>query len=94
MNTVCLAVMNYIAETSIECSRQLLLHYRRRIEKNLNSLAMAITDIYGLRAPPVVERKNWREKVRHLLSYIRSPLDDSLKIFERTRTTYLTPQPI
>jgi predicted Zn-ribbon and HTH transcriptional regulator len=94
IKSVCLTVTSFLVATDIECSRQLLLLYRRRIEKNLNSLVMAVTDIYGLRAPPVTEKTNIREKVRQLLTYIKSPQDDSLKIFKRTRTTYLTPQAI
>ena len=91
---VCLAVLNFFIETNIECSRQLLLQYRQRLEKNLNSLIMAITEIKGLRAPPVAEKKDIKEKARQMLSHIQSPLEESLKIFERTRTTYLTPYPI
>jgi hypothetical protein len=90
----CLAVKNFLAATGVECSRQLLLHFRKRIEKNLNSLIMAITDIRALRAPPVTEKKNKMEKVRQSLLTIQCPEDDSLKIFKRTRTTYLTHQPI
>ena len=93
-HTACLAVKNFLAATGAECSRQLLLHYRQRVKKNFNNLVMAIIDIYTLRAPPVTEKVNTREKVRQALSFIQSPADDSLKIFERTRTTYLTPQPI
>lgn len=94
VRTVCLAVTGVFIVTGIECSRQLLLHYRRRIETNLNNLVMAITGIYDLRAPPVTEKRNVMEKVRQLLSFIMSPQDDSLKIFKQTRTTYLTPFPI
>jgi len=94
VRTVCLAVTSFLMATDIECSRQLLLHYRRRVEHNLNNLVMAVTDIYGLKEPPVTEKANKREKVRQLLSSIKSPQDDSLKIFKRTRTTYLTPFPI
>jgi hypothetical protein len=90
----CLAVKNFLKTSGVECSRQLLRHFRQRIEKNLNNLIMAVTDIYALRAPPVQEKNNVREKVRQLLSFIQSPIDDSLKIFECTRTTYLTPKPI
>ena len=94
MKAVCLAVASFLMETGIECSRQLLRHYRRRIEHNLNSLVMAITEIRRLATPLVTEASNIRGKVRQLLSVIESPQDDSLKIFKRTRTTYLTPQPI
>jgi hypothetical protein len=90
MRAACLSVAIYYYETGVECSRQLLRHYRHRIEQNLNSLAMAITDIYNLKEPVVTVCKSVREKVRQLLSFIQSPQDDSLKIFKRTRTTYLT----
>jgi hypothetical protein len=94
MYAVCLAVANFFKTTGVDCSRQLLLHYRRRIEKNLNSLAMAVTDIYALRSPPITEKADARKKVRQLLSNILYPQNVSLKIFELTRTTYLTKQPI
>jgi hypothetical protein len=94
MTAACLAVINFLASTRVECTRQLLLHYRRRIEKNLNSLVMAITDIRGLRSPPITEGSGIKGKVRQFLSIVLKPQDDSLKIFERTRTTYLTHQPI
>jgi hypothetical protein len=87
---VCLAVSNFYMATGVEFSRQLLFQYRRRIKKNLNNLIMAITAIYNLRAPPVTEKTNAKEKVRQLLTSIQNPQDDSLKIFELTRTTYLT----
>jgi hypothetical protein len=85
-----IAVACFLSETFVECSRQLLRHYRCRIEQNFNILAMTITDIYNLKEPVVTACKNVREKVRQLLSFIQSPLDDSLKIYKRTRTTYLT----
>jgi hypothetical protein len=87
---VCKAVLNILASTGIECTRQLLLQYRRRIEGNLNTLIMELTTIHGLRSPPVTERTDPREKVRQLLTHIQKPLEDSLKIFKRTGTTYLT----
>jgi hypothetical protein len=92
MTAVNQAVLNILASTGVAMSRQLLLHYRRRIEKNLNILIMAVTEIYSLRAPPVTEKSGAKEKARQLLPFISSPQDDSLKIFERTRTTYLTLQ--
>jgi hypothetical protein len=94
MCAVCIAVMNFIALTGIPVTRQLLRHYRRRMELNLTSLIMAMTDIYALRAPPVTEKTDTKEKVRQLLSSILYPQGDSLKIFERTRTSYLTHQPL
>jgi hypothetical protein len=94
MKAACHAVASFLWGSGVECSRQLLLHYRRRIEQNLNSLVMAITDIRCLKGPLVTETKEIRGKVRQMLSVIESPQDDSLKIFKRTRTTYLTPQPI
>ena len=91
---VCLAVTNFFTATGVEFSRQLLRHYRRRMEKNFNSLAKAITDIYVLRKPLGMGTADVNEKVRQLLLHIQHHLDDSLKIFERTRTTYLTPYAI
>jgi hypothetical protein len=88
--TVCLALKNFFAAAGILCSRQLLLHYRRRIEKNLNRLIMAVTDVCALHAPPVTEKTGIMEKVRQLLSNIPSPEELSLKIFKRTGATYLT----
>ena len=94
MRAACLAVASFLLASGIACSRQLLRHYRRRIEQSLNSLVMAITDIRCLKEPLVTGAKDIRGKVRQMLSVIESPQDDSLKIFKRTRTTYLTPQPI
>jgi hypothetical protein len=91
---VTVAAAEYKLESGVECSRQLLLHYRQRIERNLNSLIMAITDIRAMQAPPVTEKEDKKEKVRQFLSCILNPQDDSLAIFERTRTTYLTKKPI
>lgn len=92
LGTACLAAASFLAATGIECTRQLLRHYRCRIEQNLNSLVMAVTDIHALKEPLVTEKKGMQEKVRQLLSYIQSPQTESLEIFKRTRTTYLTPQ--
>ena len=92
LNAVCMAVIRFIAATGITVTRQLLRHYRRRIEENLNSLTMAVTEIYNLQAPPITEKTNTKEKVRQLLSNILYPQGDSLKIFERTRMSYLTQQ--
>jgi len=93
MSSVCTGVINFYIATGVECSRQLLLHYRTRVEQNLNSLIMAVTDIYGLKAPIITKRaETTREKVRQLLSRIQYPQDDSLKIFERTGASYLTKQ--
>lgn len=94
MLAVCLSVISLLETTGIECSRQLLLHYRRRIEKNLNSLVMSVTDIYLPQTPLVTEKTNINVRVRQFLSHIHCPVDDSLKIFKRTKTTYLTPQAI
>ena len=94
MKTVCAAVANFLMVTGVGCSRQLLRHYRLRIEQNLNSLVMAITDIRCLKEPLVTETMDIKRKVRQMLLALQSPPDDSLKIFKRTRTTYLTPQPV
>jgi len=93
MSAACLAAARFLAATGIECSRQLLRHYRRRIEENLKSLVMAIISTHALRAPPVTEKVDTRRKVRQFLSTIQSPQDSSLKMFEQTNRTYLTHQP-
>lgn len=92
MRTVCKAVTYFFQQTNVLCTRQLLRHYRKRIEQNLNALAMTIIDIYALRGPPATTNTDMRKKVRQLLSHIRSPLDCSLKMFKRAGITYLTPQ--
>ena len=90
----CLAVANFFKATGVECSRQLLLQYRRRMGKNLNSLVMAMTETCTLRSPPVTEKACMKEKARQFLSHVLEPQDTSLKIFERTRTTHLTLQAV
>ena len=74
------------------CSRQQVRWFRIRMEQNLNMLIMGITEIMGLRAPPVTEIPA-KKRVGQFFECIRS-LDDediSLKMFERTRKTYLSP---
>jgi len=90
MLTVCQAVANFFALTAVVCSRQLLRHYRLRVEENLKKLIMAITDIYRLKKP-LVTSVNIMERVRQLLTFIKCPQDESLKIFKHTGTTYLSP---
>jgi len=80
-----------IAGSSV-CSRQLLRWFRMRIEQNINMLIMGITEVLSLRAPPVTEtHKN--KRVGQFFMFIRSfsAEDISLKIFEHTRKSYLTP---
>jgi hypothetical protein len=93
-SSVSTAISNHMKESAIEYSRQQLLHYRKRIMKNLNSLVMSITAIYELKEPLIAGAENIKEKVRQLFSFIKSPQDESLKIFRQTRTTYLTPKAI
>ena len=94
LSAICLAAARFLADTGVEMSRQLLRHYRRRIEQNHNGLAMSANDVFALKKPLLTEKMSMREKVRRLLSFIMSPQDDSLRIFRQTRTTYLTPFPI
>lgn len=74
------------------CSRQLLRWFRIRVERNLNMLIMELTELASLRAPPVTET-DIKKRVGQFFEYIRSlkAEDISLKIFERTRRTYLSP---
>jgi len=92
MQRVCQAVTSFFSLKEVACSRQLLRHYRHRVEENLKRLVMSITDIYRLKKPLVTSR-GIMEGVRQLLSFIKSPQNESLKIFKHTRTTYLSPQP-
>jgi len=74
------------------CSRQQLRWFRRRVEQNINMLIMGITDILSLRAPPATEEAIGK-RVGQFFECIRrvEAKDISLKMFERTRRTYLTP---
>jgi transposase-like protein len=76
------------------CSRQLLRWFRIRVEQNLNMLIMEMTIAASLRAPPVTETAI-RKRVGQFFQCIRSlkAEDISLKIFERTGKTYLSPLP-
>ena len=88
-NAVCLAIKGFMSASGVRVSRQLLLHYRRRIEKNIDGLIAAAFAIHPLRPPPAA-KASAKEKVRQFLLSTH-PLDDSLELFERTRATYLTP---
>jgi hypothetical protein len=76
------------------CSRQLLRWFRLRLEQNLNMLIMGLTDVLSLRAPPVTAEAA-KKRAGQFFECIRSlnAEDISLKIFERTRKTYLSPLP-
>ena len=76
------------------CSRQLLRHFRRRLEGNINRLIMEIIALLKLQSPPVTaQREEKRKRARQFLEYIHSfdPKDVSLKLFEHSGTTILTP---
>jgi hypothetical protein len=79
---------------SCACSRQLARWFCIRIEQNINMLVMGITEILSLRAPPVTET-GIRKRVWQFFLCIRSfnAEDISLKIFEHTRKSYLSPLP-
>jgi transposase-like protein len=76
------------------CSRQQLRWFRKRIEQNLNMLVMGLTEMLDLRAPPVTDPPI-EKRAGQFFECIRSfaAEDISLKMFERTRKTYLTPLP-
>jgi len=80
-----------IAATGV-CSRQLLRWFRIRIRENLNMLVMEFTKIMTLRAPPVTAGPIGK-RTGQFFECIRSftAEDISLKIFERTGKTYLSP---
>jgi hypothetical protein len=74
------------------CSRQQIRWFRIRAEQNINMLVMGITEILGLRAPPVTEMAI-KKRAGQFFECIRSldAEDISLKMYERTRKTYLSP---
>jgi transposase-like protein len=76
------------------CSRQLIRWFRLRIEKNLNLLIMELIEVCALRAPPVTE-ESAKKRAGQFFECIRrlKAEDISLKIFERTGKTYLSPLP-
>ena len=74
------------------CSRQLLRWFRIRIEENINMLIMELTHVFHLRAPPATG-VSIKKRVGQFFMFIQrlSATDISLKIFERTQKSYLTP---
>jgi len=88
------AVRSFASGSTIACSRQLLLHFRKRFEKNLSALISETIVVFSLRAPPVTE-KGIRKRGKQYLECVRRlrPEDVSKKIFEHSQTTYLTPLP-
>jgi len=87
------ALKIFYQDTGQCCSRQLLGQFRKRFQENLNRLIMEIIALMRLKSPLVtapVEKQ--RQRARQLLEYIQSlnSEDVSLKLFELSRTTYLT----
>jgi len=82
------------AKEGADCSRQLLLHYRRRFEENLSALIDETSALFSLRGPPASE-KGIRKRGKQYLECVRSlkPEDVSKKIFEHSCMTYLSPLP-
>jgi hypothetical protein len=82
------------AKEGADCSRQLLLHFRKRFEENLSTLISETTALFSLRGPPLAE-KDIRKRGKQYLECVRSlkPEDVSKKIFEHSRITYLSPLP-
>jgi hypothetical protein len=74
------------------CSRQLLLHFRKRFEENMSALISETVAVFSLRAPPVTE-KGIRKRGKQYIECVRrlNPEDVSKKIFEHSQATYLTP---
>ncbi|MDR0854294.1 MAG: DUF6431 domain-containing protein [Clostridiales Family XIII bacterium] len=83
-----------VSETcaSSVCSRQLLRWFRLRLKQNLNLLLMELIAVCSLRAPPAGE-VGAKKRAGQFFECIRSlnAEDISLKIFERTRKSYLSP---
>jgi len=88
------SIRSFAKEEEASCSRQLLLHFRKRFEENLAALISETIVMFSLRGPPVTE-KGIRKRGKQYLECVRSlkPEDVSKKIFEHSHTTYLTPLP-
>ena len=87
-------VRGLAAKNAVDCSRQLLLHFRKRFEENLSALISETIVVFSLRGPPVTE-KGIRKRGKQYLECVRrlDPEDVSKKVFEHSRTTYLSPLP-
>jgi len=86
------ATQTFQKDTGSCCSRQLLRQFIRRFERNLNRLVMETIALQKLKLPPVTAPEGEkRKRARQFLECIRSlePEDVSLKLFERSGTTYL-----
>jgi hypothetical protein len=88
------SVRSFDKESKASCSRQLLLHFRKRFEENLSALISETIVVFSLRGPPVTE-KGIRKRGKQYLECVRSlkPKDVSKKVFEHSRLTYLSPLP-
>jgi ribosomal protein S27AE len=90
-------IRTFQEDTDASCSRQLLRDFRKRFEKNLNRLIMEVTGLFEPELPLVTSPENnkW-QRARQFLECIQSfdPEDVSLKLFKRSRTTYLTARAI
>ena len=88
------SVRSFGKENNASCSRQLLLHFRKRFEKNLSALISETIVVFSLRGPPVTG-KGIRKRGKQYLECVRrlDPEDVSKKIFEHSYLTYLSPLP-
>ena len=92
--TVTQATQAFQNDTGLNCPRQLLRQFRIRLKENLNRLITEIIVLLKLQSPPVTAPANEkRERARQFLECIQSydPQDVSLKLFERSGTTFLAP---
>ena len=86
-------INSFNQSTIVDCSRQLLRQISKRFEQNLNRLTMGFTALFKCKEPaitaPLTEK---RQRAREFLEHIKSfaPCDVSLKLFELSRTTFLT----
>jgi len=91
--SVAKTVQTFWKLTGLLCSRQLFRQIRVRFEGNLHRLVMEIIAWLKLELPPVTApNEEKRKRARQFLEYIHSfdPKDVSLKLFERSGTTFLT----
>jgi len=94
----CRCVMDSVrickARHSVDCSRQLLRHFRKRFEGNLPALVDCTNTVFSLRGPPDTGEDIKKRGKQYLKCAQRlNPEDVSKKLFERSRMTYLSPLP-
>ena len=86
--TACTA---YYVKSTVDCSRQLLLWFRKRIEENAEALVFLLKEVLQVKAPPL-EKPGIKGVVRQFLEIIHGlqPTMVSLVLHNTTGQSYLT----